>query len=122
MARLIGFPTFAIFLTLLEILLAGQQLNPKIRSTNPQLRAELAHLKLCGRQLEMVHDIRYLGARFGFHPGSRATVSKLWRGCELTSPPLDSLLSFVRTYCKPFGAVALYARSSHLCPFSWPPH
>jgi hypothetical protein len=53
-------------------LVTGQRLKVpkcKVWSTQPQLNKDLKLLRLAQRPLDVVSDIRYLGAQFGFHPG-----------------------------------------------------
>ena len=54
-------------------------------TTNESFKAELQLLKLGSTQLPVVHDVRYLGAQFGFHPGIPHVLceDKLQRFAEL---------------------------------------
>ena len=52
---------------------SGQRIKPskcKLWSTNPNLLPDLQALRLANKSLDIVQDVRFLGAQFGFHLGT----------------------------------------------------
>lgn len=103
-------------------LVTGQRLKVpkcKVWSTQPQLNKELKLLRLAQKPLDVVSDIRYLGAQFGFHPGMPKVAwnSKISKSEHLvTCNSGQSLASICRR--QDVIAAAPIARLFHGCELS----